>query len=373
MADKELNEKLKSVEEEQQKLSSSLEEKYGALSKDIEELKKRPVKKRDLWDKVGTLTPLISGVLISGIGVYFTHSSNVTQHKIQEVQTIEKLIPHLLGDETEKKMAIIAISTLTSPETAAKIAQMFPSSGTVQALKSIASEGTTREKAVARKALVSSYKKLGDGFLGKPENDADAANYYEQALEMQEDVYGSSSTRNVDTLVKLGHLSEKQGKYQNAIRYYEQARKIMREAKRTKTSDFKAILHSLSRAYKSAGKENLAKDFKQRANKLGSELDSGSVKDKKKSLINPIRGHYKFDFDKTFDGKEPVDGETTSGDTETNEGSSDGASGSSSEKTETKSNGTPSANPLVRTESGTKMFPDMDKKNKSSADSIFSN
>ena len=151
MADQELHKKLKSVEEAHVELSKDFEEKHDAIIKDLAELKKRPSKTRDLWDKLGALTPLISGVLISGIGIYFTHSNNVTQHKIQEVQTIEKLIPHLTGDESEKKMAIIAISTLTNPETAAKIAQMFPSKGTVQALKSIAKQGTQKEQAAAKR------------------------------------------------------------------------------------------------------------------------------------------------------------------------------------------------------------------------------
>ena len=159
MTDYEIKTKLEQVESKHHELSKLLEERHATIQKDLEDLKKRPVKNRDLWDKLGTLTPLISGVLISGIGIYFTHSNNETQHKIQEVQTIEKLIPHLTGDDAEKKMAIIAISTLTNPETAAKIAQMFPSKGTVQALKSIADQGDKKEREVAKRALATSFRK----------------------------------------------------------------------------------------------------------------------------------------------------------------------------------------------------------------------
>lgn len=356
MVEHELHEKLKNVEEAHIELSKDLEEKHEALKKDISELKKRPAKTRDLWDKLGALTPLISGVLISGIGLYFTHSNNVTQHKIQEVQTIEKLIPHLTGDESEKKMAIIAISTLTNPETAAKIAQMFPSKGTVQALKSIARQGTKKERVAAKKALVSSFKSLGAGMVAHSENDSDAQHYYEQALEVQNDVYGSSSSDTVDTLVKLGYLSEKQKNYEKAISYYDKARQNLIASKRQKTSDFKSVLHSLSRAYRAAGKMGLAKDFGQRAKALG-DVNSKSSR-KEDSLINPLPAHMKIDLEKDLEAGSSVDDYQQIQD---NTGSSEGSASTS----------TSQSSPVDNTTD--KLFPDNKNKSKNSMDSVFSN
>lgn len=286
MAEKDLHNRIEEVESRHQELSRSITEKHEALSLELEELKKKPAKSRDLWDKLGTLTPLISGVLISGIGIYFTHSNNVTQHKIQEVQTIEKLIPHLTGDEAEKKMAIIAISTLTNPETAAKIAQMFPSKGTVQALRSIADQGTTKEKAVARKALASSLKTLGEGMEAHGEKGAEAQKYYQNALSVQEDLYGSDSSKNVDTLVKLGRINEKQGNLEAAISFYNKARQILVKSKMEKTRDFSSILKSLSRLYKQTGKIGLSNDFSQKSSNLDKELDSGKFGGQS-SIIRP--------------------------------------------------------------------------------------
>lgn len=277
MTEQDLHSRLEEVESKHQELSQSITEKHEALTRELEEVKKKPAKSRDLWDKLGTVTPLISGVLISGIGIYFTHSNNVTQHKIQEVQTIEKLIPHLTGDDSEKKMAIIAISTLTNPATAAKIAQMFPSKGTVQALRSIADQGTKSEKAVARKALASSLRTLGEGMEAHGEKGAEAQQYYQKALAVEEDVYGADSSKTVDTLVKLGRISEKQGDPTSAITYYNRARQILIKNKMEKTRDFSSILKSLSRLYRQTGKMGLANDFKQKSANLDKQIDSGKV------------------------------------------------------------------------------------------------
>ncbi len=100
-------------------------------------------------------TPLITGILISGIGLYFAYTNNEAQLKLQETQTIEKFIPHLIGSEPEKKAAIIALSTITNTETAAKYAELFPSEGTASALKSIATSTNAKDsdKRVANRAF----------------------------------------------------------------------------------------------------------------------------------------------------------------------------------------------------------------------------
>ncbi|MGD9682886.1 MAG: tetratricopeptide repeat protein [Candidatus Obscuribacterales bacterium] len=268
----ELHSKIDSVVARHEELSKTVAERHEQLARDLDELKKRPTKDRDLWDKLSTLTPLISGVLISAIGIYFTNSNNEAQRKIQEVQTIEKLMPHLAGSESEKKMAIIAISTLTNPETGARIAQLFPSKGTVSALQSIASQGSKKEKEVAKKALARSFTTLGETSEVHSVSDGEAEGYYQQALEMQKDVYGLDSAETVDTLVKIGRVNERQGKLDQAVASYEKARQIMLNNHREKSLDFRTILLCLARVYKESGKMSLASDFEERAERLGDDL-----------------------------------------------------------------------------------------------------
>src|SRR4030095_2171038 len=76
--------------------------------------------KKDGWDKIAAAAPIISGILISAMAGYFTFTYNQQQLRLQEIQTIEKFIPHLIGSEKSKKAAILAMSSLANTELAAR-------------------------------------------------------------------------------------------------------------------------------------------------------------------------------------------------------------------------------------------------------------
>jgi hypothetical protein len=118
----------------------------------------RPVK--DNWDKITAVAPIISGMLIFVMGGLFTYTFNQQQLRIQEIQTIEKFIPHLMGNEQSKKAAILAMSQLTNPELAGKFAGIFASTGTVSALQSMVENGNAHEKNIATKALSDALESL---------------------------------------------------------------------------------------------------------------------------------------------------------------------------------------------------------------------
>ncbi len=118
----------------------------------------RPVK--DNWDKLGAVAPIISGMLIFVMGGWFTYTFNQQQLRLQEIQTIEKFIPHLMGNDQSKRAAILAISSLTNAELATKFAQIFSSPGTVSALQSLAENGTEKDKSIATDALARALENL---------------------------------------------------------------------------------------------------------------------------------------------------------------------------------------------------------------------
>jgi len=115
---------------------------------------------KDNWDKLAAVAPIVSGALIFLMGGYFTYSYNQQQLRLQEIQTIERFIPHLMGNNQSKRAAILAISSLTNAELASKFAQIFASQGTVSALQSIAETGSDKEKTVATTALAQALENL---------------------------------------------------------------------------------------------------------------------------------------------------------------------------------------------------------------------
>lgn len=119
-----------------------------------------PKPPKDAWDKLGAVAPIISGILMFAVGGWFTFTYNQQQLKLQELQTIEKFIPHLMGSDQSKRAAILAINQLTNPELASRFAEIFASPGTVSALKSISESGNQKERTLAAGAIEKALENL---------------------------------------------------------------------------------------------------------------------------------------------------------------------------------------------------------------------
>lgn len=115
---------------------------------------------KDHWDKIAAMAPIISGVLIFMAGGVFTYTYNQQQLKVQEIQTIEKFIPHLTGSEQSKKAAILMINSLVDTKLAGKIASIYASSGTVSALQTMTKSGDDKDREIAQQALDKTMESL---------------------------------------------------------------------------------------------------------------------------------------------------------------------------------------------------------------------
>lgn len=127
----------------------------GADARDLARAVSERGRSRDWWEKLGALSGVLtitSSLAIAGVGWYFTksyndrqvnaqESQNKQQNRLVEMQTIERMIPHLIKDEQSKRAALIAINQLASPTLAIQIGEAFGGTGAVEALGSIASRG----------------------------------------------------------------------------------------------------------------------------------------------------------------------------------------------------------------------------------------
>lgn len=115
---------------------------------------------KDIWDKTAAVAPIISGIFIFLAGGVFTFTYNQQQLKVQEIQTIEKFIPHLTGSEASKKAAILMINSLTDAKLAGRIASIFASQGTVSALQTITRNGSDNDREIAQQALAKTIENI---------------------------------------------------------------------------------------------------------------------------------------------------------------------------------------------------------------------
>lgn len=130
----------------------------------LSELRSQRRTGKDFWDRLTAISPIMSAAIIACIGAYFTYSYNQQQLKVQEIQTLERFIPHLVGDEKTKRAAILAISSMGNAPLAAKVAKIFASEGTASALRYVAETGDTKEQAVMREALYKTLDILGEKY-----------------------------------------------------------------------------------------------------------------------------------------------------------------------------------------------------------------
>lgn len=200
MEDADIKEQLLELQKQQQEIILKLEAKAV---------------RKDGWDKLQCMAPILSGFLIGGFGAFIGYSYNQQQIKLQEAETIERFIPHLAGNEKTKKAAILAMSSLTNTELAAKMASLFASEGTVSALESIARSGDVRERNLATEAMARAFNNMAQ--RSQDENNPDQAEaYLRKAIQLKEKVSGANSNELCESLDRLADLYAAQGKLDKA-------------------------------------------------------------------------------------------------------------------------------------------------------------
>src|SRR5437588_5147460 len=85
---------------------------------------------KDLWDKVSTLSTILSTILIATVGGYFTHCFEERQaeeqRKVQETQAVTQLMPYLTGTDQQQKRAFVAVKVLGNTKLMVDLAASDP-------------------------------------------------------------------------------------------------------------------------------------------------------------------------------------------------------------------------------------------------------
>jgi Tetratricopeptide repeat len=225
---------------------------------------------KDVWDKIAAVAPIVSGFLIFATGTYCTFNFNQQQLKIQEVQTIEKFIPHLMGNEQSKKAAIMALSSMTNTETAGKVAQIFASSGTVSALQSLTQSGSEKDKAIATQALSNALQNLADRESKLSSIEAD----YKKALVAKDQQAGESHPDTPYNLNKLAQLYTMRGQYDLAEPLLKRSLAIREKIYGVDNPEVADALKSLAELYQLSGKSGLAEISLKRARAIEERLNN---------------------------------------------------------------------------------------------------
>ena len=131
--------------------------------------------KKDIWDKISSLSGILLTALIAIVGLYFTDKYEManldrykvldeqnkiraaSQAKVQELETVEKLLPHLSGqdvDSTRQKLTLLALRELGNRDLAIQFAEILNTEGAKEALQyTVNTTDSAEERIAAEKAL----------------------------------------------------------------------------------------------------------------------------------------------------------------------------------------------------------------------------
>ena len=154
------------------------------------------------------MAPIISGIFIFLAGGVFTYTYNQQQLKLQEIQTIEKFIPHLTGSEQSKKAAILAINSIADAKLAGKIASIYASQGTVSALQTMSRSGNGRDREIAEQALARTIENI----KARESRLDDMESEYRQAIQNSDTSHSADADTPVN-LIGMAVTYKTQGQY----------------------------------------------------------------------------------------------------------------------------------------------------------------
>lgn len=249
----ELHESIRLLAEHQKQLAIQQAE----LQKHLANNSAIPLRK-DRWDRLGAIAPIISAVIIASGGAWFTAIYNQQQLKLQEIQTIEKFFPHLTGDEKSKRAAILAISSLTDAKLASNVAAIYASEGTVSALEQIARHGESGERKIVNGALARALDNMAENYETEKRY-VEATKSYERALALREESFGADSPRILPSLNRLVELYKAHKDYAEAETLLQRAINIQKNTYGADAPQVALEMRRLADLYRTAGQVEKSK------------------------------------------------------------------------------------------------------------------
>ena len=270
MNDQQLRETVSALAEQQKQLAEQQKQLLDRLSNS------QPATiRKDRWDRLGAIAPILSAIIIASGGAWFTTIYNQQQLKLQEIQTIEKFFPHLTGDEKSKKAAILAISSLTDAKLASNVAAIYASEGTVSALEQIARHGEKSERKMVNGALARALDSVAENYETEKRYE-EATKSYERALALREESFGPDSPRVLPSLNRLVELYKAHKDFSDAEGLLQRAIIIQKNTYGSDSPQVAVELRRLADLYNVQGQGDKSKMTAARASAI--EKNQGSFK-----------------------------------------------------------------------------------------------
>jgi hypothetical protein len=113
----------------------SVEERLDILEARMNDLaQKTKTPPKDPWDKLGTLSILISGIIVAFISGYVTNRYQASQREVMKIQTVQGFMPHLSSPNLAIVKGSLNSLALLDPRIALSLADTFYQTGGLDVL-----------------------------------------------------------------------------------------------------------------------------------------------------------------------------------------------------------------------------------------------
>lgn len=113
-------------------------------------------KKKDLWDKIASVSPLVLGIAVTGVGAFFTQIYNYRQLQLNQIAALDKLRPLLSSGKAEERVfGYSSFAALGYEEIAIRIIQLNKDQSGRTVLVELKKSSAPQVQANASKALTS--------------------------------------------------------------------------------------------------------------------------------------------------------------------------------------------------------------------------
>ncbi|MCC4118712.1 chitosanase [Aromatoleum toluclasticum] len=130
-------------------------------------------RRKDLWDKVASVTPLVLGIAVTGVGALFTQVYNFRQLQLNQIAALDKLRPLLTSDKPEEReFGYASFAALGYEDIAVRIVQLKKDESGRSVLVELQRVGSPQVQANAADALRSldeAQKLVNIAEFGTPE------------------------------------------------------------------------------------------------------------------------------------------------------------------------------------------------------------
>jgi tetratricopeptide (TPR) repeat protein len=203
-------------------------------------------KTKDEWDRLSIVAPILSALLISGVGLIINSSLDKQRQQTQKIEVLEKCISHLTSPSgAELEVTLMSIEQLSDPDVAIDVASLYPGQISRVMLDRLSHQAITLDQ----KHLLS----IAYTAKGKAELKSHQFNEAESCFTSANNLHANADLEHFNGLLNLADAYSGEKRKEQALSTIKQAQELFAQIPDKSLNDEISNRSTLAIAYDTAG------------------------------------------------------------------------------------------------------------------------